>query len=82
MVQDVMYGQLFLDKEKFCALKASITFRNALLDTGDIKLAEGREDMIWGSRLNSATLTLSQQNQNTGLDLTNLDLYLNHLDPR
>ena len=32
-------------------IDTSTTFRNALLDTGDIKLAEGREDMIWGSGL-------------------------------
>ena len=39
-------------------IDSSVTFRNALLDTGDMKLAEGREDMIWGSGLTfSHTIT-------------------------
>ena len=39
-------------------IDSSATFRDALLDTGDMKLAEGREDMIWGSGLTfSHTIT-------------------------
>ena len=39
-------------------INSSATFRQALLDTGDMKLAEGREDMTWGSGL-SFNLTIT-----------------------